>query len=103
SCQRPVVSVSVSDVRFGFSLFTVRTKGPKSCSRSEPLAKLAGMPTDTDTDTDNCLSCWALLVIDNEPIRRQLEWELQTVRDAIEGCEQEMARHEALDLPAFRQ
>jgi hypothetical protein len=43
------------------------------------------------------------LVIDNEPIRRQLEWELQTVRDAIEGCEQEMARHEALDLPAFRQ
>ena len=52
----------------------------------------------TDTDTDNCL-----LVIDNEPIRRQLELELQAVRAAIERCEGEIARHETLDLPAFRQ
>jgi hypothetical protein len=55
------------------------------------------------TDTDNRLSSWALLVIDNEPIRRQLESELTAVRGAIEGCEEEIARHETLDLPAFRQ
>ena len=52
----------------------------------------------TDTGTGNCL-----LVIDNEPIRRQLELELQAVRAAIERCEGEIARHETLDLPAFRQ
>jgi hypothetical protein len=57
------------------------------------------MSTDTDTGTDNFL---ALLVIDNEPIRRQLELELQIVREAIEGCEEEINRHESLDLPAFR-
>jgi hypothetical protein len=45
----------------------------------------------------------ALLVIDNEPIRRKLELELQSVREAIEQCEQEISRHERLDLPAFRQ
>jgi hypothetical protein len=45
----------------------------------------------------------ALLVIDNGPLRRQVELELQTVREAIEQCEQEMIRHESLDLPAFRQ
>jgi hypothetical protein len=45
----------------------------------------------------------ALLVIDNAPIRRQIELELQTVREAIEQSEQEMNRHETLDLPAFRQ
>ena len=58
------------------------------------------MPTDADTGN------WppsALLVIDNEPIRRQLELELQVVREAIEGCEAEIERHETLDLPAFRQ
>lgn len=46
---------------------------------------------------------WTLLVIDNEPIRKKVELELQTVREAIEQCEQEIARHETLDLPAFRQ
>ena len=61
------------------------------------------MPTYIDAETDNCLPCWALLVIDNEAIRRQLESELQVIREAIETCEQEMARHEGLDLPAFRQ
>lgn len=44
-----------------------------------------------------------LLVIDNQAIRREVEWELRTVREAIEGCEEEIARHETLDLPAFRQ
>jgi len=48
------------------------------------------------------LRCWTLLVVDNEPIRRQIELELRTVREAIEGCEREIARHERLDLPAFR-
>jgi hypothetical protein len=54
------------------------------------------------TGTGNWPQC-ALLVIDNEPIRRQLELELQVVRGAIDGCEAEIARHETLDLPAFRQ
>jgi hypothetical protein len=45
----------------------------------------------------------ALLVIDNEPIRRQVEVELQSVRVVIDRCEQEIVRHETLDLPAFRQ
>src|SRR6202162_6150792 len=45
----------------------------------------------------------ALSVIDNEPIRRQVEVELQSVRVAIDRCEQEIVRHETLDLPAFRQ
>ncbi len=44
-----------------------------------------------------------LLVIDNEPIRRQVELELRTVREAIEQCEKEINRHESLDVPAFRQ
>ena len=61
------------------------------------------MPTDTDTGTDTCFSCWALLVIDNDPIRRRLELELQTVREAIENCEAKIDRHESHDLPAFRQ
>jgi hypothetical protein len=62
------------------------------------------MSTDIDTGahTDNQRQC-ALLVIDNQPIRRQLELKLQAVREAIEGCEVEIARHERLDLPAFRQ
>ena len=47
--------------------------------------------------------CRALLVIDNEPIRRQVELELQTLRVAIEECEEKIRRHEMLDLPAFRQ
>ena len=47
--------------------------------------------------------CRDLLVIDNEPIRRQVELELQTVRAAIEECEKKISRHEILDLPAFRQ
>jgi hypothetical protein len=45
----------------------------------------------------------ALLVIDNEPIRKQVEVELQSVRALIDRCEQEISRHETLDLPAFRQ
>jgi hypothetical protein len=49
------------------------------------------------------VASWALLVIDNEPIRRQVEVELQSVRVAIDQCEQEIVRHETLDLPAFRQ
>lgn len=44
-----------------------------------------------------------LSVIDNEPIRRQVEVELQSVRVVIDRCEQEIVRHETLDLPAFRQ
>ncbi len=55
----------------------------------------------TDTDTGNCP--WALLVIDNDAIRKNLESELTTVRSAIEDCEEEITRHETLDLPAFRQ
>jgi hypothetical protein len=51
---------------------------------------------------DNC-SGNCLLVVDNEPIRRRLESELQAVRAAIEACEEEITRHETLDLPAFRQ
>ncbi len=47
--------------------------------------------------------CRELLVIDNEPIRRAVELELQTVREAIEECEAKIKRHENLDLPAFRQ
>ena len=45
----------------------------------------------------------ALLVIDNEPIRRQVEVELQSAREAIHRCEEQIVRHETLDLPAFRQ
>jgi hypothetical protein len=44
-----------------------------------------------------------LLVIDNGPIRRQVEGELQSLRRAIDRCEEEILRHETLDLPAFRQ
>jgi hypothetical protein len=55
------------------------------------------MPTDTDT------GCWALLVVDNDALRRQSELELQSVREAIEACERKITRHESLDLPAFRQ
>jgi hypothetical protein len=47
--------------------------------------------------------CRALLVIDNEPIRQGVELELQTLRAAIEECEEKIRRHEMLDLPAFRQ
>jgi hypothetical protein len=56
------------------------------------------MPTDTDTGTDT-----ALLVVDNDAIRRQVELELLAIREAIEGCERKIVRHENLDLPAFRQ
>jgi hypothetical protein len=59
------------------------------------------MSTDADTASGNCP--WALLVIDNESIRRDLESELTAVRGAIEDCESEITRHEMLDLPAFRQ
>jgi hypothetical protein len=59
------------------------------------------MPTDTDTGTDNCP--WALLVIDNDAIRSELELELTAVRRDIEDCEVEITRHETFDLPAFRQ
>jgi hypothetical protein len=52
------------------------------------------MPTDTDT---------VLMVVDNDAIRRQVESELVAVREAIEWCEGKIARHETLDLPAFRQ
>src|ERR1700722_4148679 len=61
------------------------------------------MLTDTGTGSDNCLGCGALLVVDNDAIRREVERELRTVREAIERCEQEITRHEELDLPAFRQ
>lgn len=44
-----------------------------------------------------------LLVIDNGPIRRQVEGELQSLRRAIDRCEEEILRHETIDLPAFRQ
>jgi hypothetical protein len=47
--------------------------------------------------------CRVLLVIDNEPIRQGVELELQTLRLAIEECEEKIKRHEMLDLPAFRQ
>jgi len=47
--------------------------------------------------------CRTLLVIDNEPIRRGLEFELELVRERVESCEKEIHRHEAIDLPAFRQ
>ena len=43
------------------------------------------------------------MVIDNEPIRRRVESELQASRAAIEECEQQIDRHETFDLPAFRQ
>jgi hypothetical protein len=55
------------------------------------------MPTDTD------FGCWALMVVDNEPLRRQVELELQSVREIIDRCEQKIVRHEMLDLPEFRQ
>jgi hypothetical protein len=58
------------------------------------------MPTGTDTGTGTDTS---LLVVDNDAIRRQVELELQVVREAIEGCEWKINRHETLDLPAFRQ
>lgn len=45
----------------------------------------------------------ALLAIENGPIRKQIEVELQTVREAIDQYEQDIVRHETLDLPAFRQ
>ena len=61
------------------------------------------MLTDTGTGSHNGLGCSALLVVDNDAIRREVEWELRTVREAIERCEEEIARHETLDLPAFRQ
>jgi hypothetical protein len=60
------------------------------------------MPTDTDTGTDMSLGA-SLLVVDNGAIRRQVESELLAVREAIEWCEGKIARHENLDLPAFRQ
>jgi hypothetical protein len=65
------------------------------------------MPTDTGTDTDtdnypNFPSSRSLLVIDNDAIRSDLVLELTAVRGAIEDCEGEIARHETLDLPAFR-
>jgi hypothetical protein len=44
-----------------------------------------------------------LLVVDNEPIRRELESELQRVRETVESCERQINRYEAIDLPAFRQ
>jgi hypothetical protein len=59
------------------------------------------MPTDTDIGTGNCP--WALMVIDNDAIRSDLELELTAVRGDIEDCEEEIARHETFDLPAFRQ
>jgi hypothetical protein len=63
------------------------------------------MPTDTDIDTGTSTSSrsWALLVVDNDALRRELEIELQRVRDEIEGCEAKIEGHEAHDLPAFRQ
>ena len=42
-------------------------------------------------------------MVDNVALRREVERELRTIREAIEGCEEEIARHETLDLPAFRQ
>jgi hypothetical protein len=47
--------------------------------------------------------CQSLMVIDNEPIRRRFESELQALRAAIEECEEKISRHESFDLPAFRQ
>ncbi len=53
---------------------------------------------------EDCINCWALLVVDNDAIRRAGRvGELQSVREAIDRCEQEIVRHETLDLPAFRQ
>jgi hypothetical protein len=60
------------------------------------------MPTDTDTGTSAGADNF-LLVVDNDAIRRQVESELLAVREATEWCEGKIARHEALDLPAFRQ
>jgi hypothetical protein len=62
---------------------------------------LSGTDTDTAPGTDDKLQ-W-LLVVDNDAIRRQVERELRTVREAVEGCEEAITRHETLDLPAFRQ
>jgi len=59
------------------------------------------MSTETDTCTRNCP--WALLVIDNDAIRRDLELKLTAVRGEIEDCEEEITRHETFDLPGFRQ
>jgi hypothetical protein len=59
--------------------------------------------TDTSPDTSPIEKLRWLLVVDNDAIRRQVERELRTVREAIEGCEEEILRHETLDLPAFRQ
>jgi hypothetical protein len=58
------------------------------------------MPTDTNTDTSADTS---LLVVDNDAIRRQVESELLAVRETIAWCERKIARHETVDLPAFRQ
>jgi hypothetical protein len=63
---------------------------------------LKAMPTDTDTSTDASAGT-SLMVVDNDPIRRQVESELLAVREATEWCERKIARHETLDLPAFRQ
>jgi hypothetical protein len=62
------------------------------------------MPTDIDTTAGIDTSAGtALLVVDNDAIRRQVESELLGVREAIEGCEGKIARHETIDLSAFRQ
>jgi hypothetical protein len=59
--------------------------------------------TASDAGNDGLVACRALLVVDNEAIRRRLELELQEVREAIERAEEEINRHETLDLPPFRQ
>jgi hypothetical protein len=67
-------------------------------------ARSIGLPPDTDTPPGTgSQKLRSLLVVDNDAIRRQVERELRTVREAIEGCEEEITRHETLDLPAFRQ
>jgi 5S rRNA maturation endonuclease (ribonuclease M5) len=68
----------------------------------QPLSDARAIGLLTDTDTSGKKLRW-LLVVDNDAIRGQVERELRAVREAMEGCEEEIARHDTLDLPAFRQ
>jgi hypothetical protein len=97
----PSVSVSAGRERVSRDVF-ILMKGSHQASSD---ARATGLPPDTDTDPvaiDSEKLRW-LLVVDNDVIRRQVEQELRTVREAIENCEEGITRHETLDLPAFRQ
>ena len=74
----------------------------KGSHQASSDARAIGLLTGTGTDTAIEKLRW-LLVVDNDAIRSQVERELRTVREAIESCEEEITRHETLDLSAFRQ